>query len=44
MVRVKEMKNPYGWHSEAETPVPEYWEPLIAFVVCILIMTGVPAP
>lgn len=38
------MKNPYGWHSEAEEAVPEYWEHLIGFILCLLVMFGVPAP
>ena len=38
------MKNPYGWHGcQLEQKEPA-WPYVLAFVLGVLIMTGVPAP
>lgn len=39
-----QMKDPYGWHGRPLVEHEPIWPTVLAFVIGVLIMTGVPAP
>lgn len=37
-------KKPYDWHDCPNTRNAQFWESVLAFIICMLVAFGVPAP